>query len=379
MPIIYQHAVMPTPNHDELAREHFCRSLSIKLEADVRPKLRGIYEQRVKPRFVADQKREPTAREIAKEMRKVDPNRYWYRLRTDNQDRMYAFSGAMIERQFDDIMAATQKASGPHGSLTLDPALKIPGYLSELDIHRKPGGYHTEFTDNDVAAGAQYDRTIAVHNMGSQGPCNDDPGLSLAAWIKQRFPDFKPKRILDLGCTIGNNTLPYAAAFPEAEVHGIDCSAPCLRYAHARANVLGVSAHFHQMNAERTSFADGFFDLVVSRILLHETSHAALPNIFRECHRLLSPGGVMLHSDAPQFDEMDAYQASLRDWDATCNNEPFMLTVYALPLEDLYATAGFDRAKTFRDYAASQFFAAHKTDPNATRSGGRYFFTGAVK
>ena len=133
------------------------------------------------------------------------------------------------------------------------------------------------------------------------------------------------------------------------------------------------------MNAEQMSFAAGSFDLVISRILLHETSSAALPRIFRECSRLLSTGGVMLHSDAPQFNEMDAYRASLRDWDATCNNEPFMLTVYNLALEDMYAEADFERTRTFRGYAPSVHFQQHRTDPHATRSGGQYFFTGAIK
>ncbi|MDX2143590.1 MAG: class I SAM-dependent methyltransferase [Rhodospirillaceae bacterium] len=376
MPAVFQHAMMPTPSHDELARENFCRSLAIKLEAGLRPRLRGRYESAVKPALAA-RGAEPSPRDIAKAMRKLPATKYWYRLRTDNQDRMYAASGEMIAHQIDALADKAKRNSGTLGALHLDPDFTMPGYLSEHDIHRKPGGYHTEFIAGDVAAGAQYDRTIAVHNMGSQGPHNDDPGVSLAAWIKQRFPNLKPKRILDLGCTIGNNTLPYALAFPEAEVHGIDCSAPCLRYAHARANALGIAAYFHQMNAERTTFDDGSFDLIVSRILLHETSRAALPNIFRECRRLLAPGGVMLHCDAPQFDEMDAYQASLRDWDATCNNEPFMLTVYSLPLEEMYAAAGFERAKTFRDTAPSLYFQAHNPDPNATRSGGKYFFTGA--
>lgn len=370
---------MPVPDHDELARENFCRGLAVKLETSLRPKLRTRYERDVKPELERSHDKEPDLRAIAKAMRKLPATKFWYRLRTDNQDRMYAVSGETIDRQLEDLARKAKNLSGKLGSLHLDPNFSVPGYLSELDIHRKPGGYHTEFVADDVAAGAQYDRTISVHNMGSQGPCNDDPGLTLAAWIKNRFPDFKPHRILDMGCTIGNNTLPYALAFPGAEVHGIDCSAPCLRYAHARANALGVAAHFHQMNAEQTTLADGSFDLVVSRILLHETSRSALPRIFRECHRLLSPGGVMLHCDAPQFDEMDAYQASLRDWDATCNNEPFMLTVYTLPLEDMYATAGFAREQTFRDYAPSLFFQKHQPDPNATRSGGRYFFTGAQK
>lgn len=379
MPQIYHHPIMPRPTHDELARENFCRFVSLKLETKMRPKLRAIYEEQVKPDLASKSDAEPTPRAIAKAMRAVTANKFWYRVRTDNQDRMYAISGEMVERQMSALAVKAKDLSGRTGSLTLDPRFEMPSYLSEIDIHRKPGGYHTEYMPDDVASGAQYDRTISVHNMGSQGPNNDDPGLSIAAWIKERFPAFAPRRILDMGCTIGNNTLPYATAFPDAEVHGIDCSAPCLRYAHARANALGVAAHFHQMNAERTSFESSAFDLIVSRILLHETSRAALPNIFRECYRLLKPGGVMIHCDAPQFDEMDAYTASLRDWDATCNNEPFMLTVYKLPLEKMYAEAGFNAAGTFRAYAPSVYFRLTNPDPNATRSGGRYFLTGAAK
>ena len=33
-------------------------------------------------------------------------------------------------------------------------------------------------------------------------------------------------RILDFGCTVGNIMLPYAEAFPGAEIHAVDVSAP---------------------------------------------------------------------------------------------------------------------------------------------------------
>ena len=48
-------------------------------------------------------------------------------------------------------------------------------------------------------------------------------------------PEFKPASILDCGCTVGHNTLPWAETFPEAQVTAIDVAAPVLRYAHARA------------------------------------------------------------------------------------------------------------------------------------------------
>ncbi len=83
-------------------------------------------------------------------------------------------------------------------------------------------------------------------------------------------------------------------------MHGIDVGAPVLRYAHARAESLGVPVHFSQQNAEHTDFETGSFDLVLSHIVLHETSKSALVASLRECHRLLRPGGLMLHLEIPR-------------------------------------------------------------------------------
>jgi ubiquinone/menaquinone biosynthesis C-methylase UbiE len=71
-------------------------------------------------------------------------------------------------------------------------------------------------------------------------------------------------------------------------VWGIDVGGPLVRYAHARAAALGHDINFAQMNAEETTFPDGHFDLVVSHILLHETSGKAMPRIFKEAHRVLA-------------------------------------------------------------------------------------------
>ena len=155
------------------------------------------------------------------------------------------------------------------------------------------------------------------------GPFNDDLGASLVAYLQAQHPNFQPRRILDLGCSVGHSTLPYADAYPNAEIQAVDVGAPMLRYAHARAEALGKAVHFSQQNAEQTNFADGSFDLIVSHILLHETSSKAIRNIMRECHRLLSPGGMMFHVEVPQYQGMDLYDQFILDWDTYNNNEPF--------------------------------------------------------
>ncbi|MDG2244649.1 MAG: class I SAM-dependent methyltransferase [Rhodospirillaceae bacterium] len=375
-----QYDFLPTGTHDEEARENFCRGLAVKLAADIRPPLKMLFETEVKPAFEAEYGREPNFREIAKAMRKQTRTQIWYRLRTDNQDRMYSVTGDMISRQAKTLTDRALSASGNLGSLTLDPTLEMPRYLTEVDIHRKPGGYHVENFEDDISAGAQYDRTITVHNMGSQGINNDDPAHSIVNWIRETFPTIKPTQILDMGCTIGNNTLPYKSGFPDATVYGVDVSGPCLRYAHARACALGIDVHFQQADAQKTNFADHTFDIIVSRILLHETSASTLPGVIQECHRLLNPGGLMLHCDAPQFDALTPYQASLRDWDATCNNEPFMLTVYDMSLKDLYSSIGFSSETYIQAFVPGRYIADKKIDPNATPGFSEsYFVTGALK
>lgn len=374
------HPMLEPARTDEYAREMFWDDLTMYLEAEVRPGLRGYYEETVKPALVERLGREPDRVEIAKAMRQQEPNRWWYLLRTEAQREGIEATRMVVERQLPQLVERARASSNGPGSLTLDPSLPYPSYL-EVDIHLQRGGYHggAEAGD-DLTMGAIYDRGITLGRMGTQGWLNDDPGRSLAAFIKQRFPDLNPKKILELGCTVGHTLGGFKETFPEAECHGIDVAAPVLRYGFARAATLGLEMHFHQQNAERTNFPDASFDVVFSRILMHETSAESAPKIFAECHRLLKPGGVMFHSDAQQFDEMDPYTQSLRDWDSTVNQEPFMDGYYSMALEDAYVAAGFAKQDTFREYTPSLRVIEAGVDPKRSRAtGGKYFLVGAVK
>jgi ubiquinone/menaquinone biosynthesis C-methylase UbiE len=134
-------------------------------------------------------------------------------------------------------------------------------------------------------------------------------------------------------------------AFPEAEVHGIDASAPVLRYAHARAEALEKPVHFHQMDAEDMDFEDESFDLIYSCIIFHETSRKAYPNILEECHRALKPGGMMAHMELTPVANMSDFDAFYIDWDAYYNNEPFYQTYTSMDPEEWVTKAGFENEK----------------------------------
>ena len=216
--------------------------------------------------------------------------------------------GESIERQLPSLIERARRIRerpSKFGTLRLDPDLAAPRYLNAVDIHAMPGGYHSEIVEDDVYAGALYDRGVYLFILGGLGANNEDYGDSLISFLAHNFADLRPRRILDIGCTVGASTLPFARRFPEADVHAIDVAAPPLRYGHARAELLGTAIHFSQQNAERTDFEDHSFDLIVSHGMAHETSNRALRNIFAECFRLLRPGGLMVHGEARQYTDID--------------------------------------------------------------------------
>ena len=96
---------------------------------------------------------------------------------------------------------------------------------------------------------------------------------------------------------------------------------PCCATPTLGAESLSVAVHFSQQNAECTDYEDGSFDLVVSHIMLHETSKKALPRIFAETRRLLRSGGRMLHFDIPRGDTL--FDQFMHDWESYNNNESF--------------------------------------------------------
>jgi len=356
------HDALPATSHDELARQHFVRSFKEHLVTDLHPGLKTVYEKRAKGKFVAEHQREPeTIQEVGQVMKQDSHYQAWSSLLRTSQEMMWSSAQIPVQRAIQEL--ATQAAQSPAvGSLRLNPDLQIPAYHTAVDIHCQPGGYHTEYIENDVAQGAIYDRAVYIYAMGQMGVNNADMGDSTVAWLKQQHPELKPTRILDMGCAVGHSTLPYVSGFEGAEVHAIDVAAPMLRYAHARASSMGLPVHFSQQNAETIDFEDNSFDLVVSHILLHETSSAAIKNIIRECHRVLKPGGMMLHVETPPYEGMEPFDTFLFDWDSENNNEPFWRKSHLLDLEALAKDSGFQNHKPIQIMVPSAFQETKRTN-----------------
>ena len=345
MPNPGYHAMMAQTTHDENARLDFICTFKEHVTGPLAQGNRAVYDKEVEPHFVRAHNRPPLNRhEVHRGMRDND---YWqmygslFRL---CQELKQDYGGDPVHRQIGSLIdkARGYRDNATKGSLRLDENLEIPRYHTAVDIHCLPGGYHTEGAPDDVTSGAMYDPGVYFFAMGAMGEYNEDMGVSLIRWLGQEHPDFKPRRILDMGCTVGHCTIPYAEAFPDAELHASDVAAPVLRYAHARAEAMGHAVHFSQQNAERTDFEDGSFDLIVSHIMLHETSRRAIYNIMQECHRLLRPGGMVVHAEAPvENAKLAPFDAFMRDWATHYNAEPFWGTLHDMDLDEPALQAGF--------------------------------------
>jgi ubiquinone/menaquinone biosynthesis C-methylase UbiE len=346
-----RHPMMPRTRHDEAARFNFLTHFNRYVSGTLGRGNALAYEGRVLPAFRSEHGRDPQHRdEIRDAMNRDRFHRMWSALKRNAMEMRQMNGRQTVLRQLDELDALARQFNEHSGQLELDPTIEQPDYQTCVDIHCQPGGYHGEERPGDVTVGANYDVGLFATTGGALGALNDGGGQAVVAWVKANRPDWSPRRILDIGCTVGHNAVPIAQGFPDAEVIAIDTAGASLRYGAARAAGLGVrNIRFVQASGEDLSrFPDAHFDWVQTTMFLHELSAASMPRILREAYRVLKPGGLMLHIEQPQYGpDMPLFEQFMRDWDAFNNNEPFWSAMHGVSMEQVMEEAGFGKADQF--------------------------------
>lgn len=119
-------------------------------------------------------------------------------------------------------------------------------------------------------------------------------GLSAAGeWhaLQKLLPDFRGKRVLDLGCGFGWHCK-YAADHGAAYVLGTDLSEKMLDGARARNG--GDHIEYRRLAMEDVDFPENSFDVVLSSLALHYVEDVKA--VFGAVYRCLSPGGAFVFS-----------------------------------------------------------------------------------
>jgi 2-polyprenyl-3-methyl-5-hydroxy-6-metoxy-1,4-benzoquinol methylase len=107
-----------------------------------------------------------------------------------------------------------------------------------------------------------------------------------------QFERWKGKRVLEIGCGIGTDTINFARG--GAEVVACDLSAESIKVARQRAEVFGLSDSitFVNTNAEQMEdVPDGPYDLVYSFGVVHHTPNPQL--VLKSARKRMDTGGTM--------------------------------------------------------------------------------------
>jgi 2-polyprenyl-3-methyl-5-hydroxy-6-metoxy-1,4-benzoquinol methylase len=104
------------------------------------------------------------------------------------------------------------------------------------------------------------------------------------------FDGYAGRRLLDLGCGIGNDTARFARG--GAEVTGIDLAPRAIELASRNFELRELPGRFAVMNGEALDFADASFDVVYCHTVLHFTPQPR--RMIHEIHRVLRPGGAAI-------------------------------------------------------------------------------------
>ncbi|AVJ16468.1 class I SAM-dependent methyltransferase [Serratia rhizosphaerae] len=189
---------------------------------------------------------------------------------------------------------------------------------------------HNDAVDRQFGAQASAYLTSAVH---AQGNDLQRLGRLLAAHPQAR--------VLDLGCGAGHAS--FTAAAQVSQVVAYDLSAQMLAVVAQAAQERGLSnIQTQQGVAESLPFADGDFDLVISRYSAHHWHDVG--QALREVKRVLKPGGKAILMDvvSPGHPLLDIYLQTvevLRDTSHVRNYAPgewlSMLTAAGLRAEEV--------------------------------------------
>lgn len=340
------HELCVPPARDERSRQEFVASLRHYVLDDMAESMQRRYVQEAGPSFQKSVGRPPAdGDEVLQAMQDNAYFQFYSAIRYNAQEMVFRSVIPVVERNLEALStkAAELRGRADEAVLRLQPELQIPRNVSHIDVHLSPGSYHTEYMPDDVSPGALYDNSINVFAFNQMGRDIDDIGHTFANYVRLAHPDFRPQTILDAGCSVGHNTVPWGLTLPEATITGIDVSAGLLRYAAARAHSLGaLNVRFQQMNATHLEYPDCSFDLVFSSMFLHELPLKDIRTFLKEAYRVLKPGGLLLTMELPPNNKLNPYDSFYLDWDCYYNKEPYYKPFRDQDYVQLCADAGFD-------------------------------------
>jgi len=204
---------------------------------------------------------------------------------------------------FDDLPAIhRRRENGSHNDVVTEETRgKRPRYYLQ-NFHFQTGGWMTD----DSAS--RYDTQVEVLFNGTANATRRQTLPQLREIFAGR--DQRKLSVLDIGCGTGRFLDSLKQVWPRLPVFGVDMSEPYVKYAKrhlkrwSRIN-LAVG------NAECLPASDESQDAVTSIFVFHELPPKVRRIVFRECARVLKPGGRLVLVDSLQHGDQPNYEGLL--------------------------------------------------------------------
>jgi ubiquinone/menaquinone biosynthesis C-methylase UbiE len=213
---------------------------------------------------------------------------------------------ALLERSrlfFTDLPEVHRRREGRQHREVLSPATRgrRPGYYLQ-NFHFQSGGWLTQ------ESAQRYDIQVEVLFNGSANAIRRQALPPLSELFAGR--DQRRLRLLDVGCGTGRFLDFVKQAWPRLPVLGIDLS---------EAYVAEARRHLRRWcwldlmvaNGEAVPLDDESQDVVTSIFMFHELPPKVRRAVFRECTRVLKPGGRLVVIDSLQFGDEPDYDGML--------------------------------------------------------------------
>ncbi|MEQ9669836.1 class I SAM-dependent methyltransferase [Coleofasciculus sp. G2-EDA-02] len=181
-------------------------------------------------------------------------------------------------------------------------------------------------------------------------------------FILQQLGDIRGKRLLDLGCGAGENSVYFAQK--GSNCVAADYSPGMVEVALKLAAANGVKIEGHTANAMALDFADNTFDIVYASNLLH---HIPDPKIaLREMHRILKPGGKACFWDPLKHNPVINVYRRMATEVRTDDEMPLDINIIKV-VKSLFSQTTYDTFWLASLWIFLRFYLIEKVNPNKER------------
>lgn len=209
------------------------------------------------------------------------------------------------------------------------------------------------FHDNWAAKIAVENLDVDIYFEGSTCPEN--------RFIVRQLGNVRGKRLLDLGCGAGENSVYFARK--GADCVATDISSGMVDTALKLAEKYGVSIEGKVINAMEIDFPENSFDIVYAANILH---HVNPQLALREMHRVVKPGGKVCFWDPLKHNPIiNIYRRIAKDV-RTEDETPLDINIVQFT-KKLFSEVEYDTFWLVSLWVFIQFYLIERVDPNRER------------